>query len=219
MADTRSRAGVRYGAPEVTRFVEELHAAHDSALSAAFEAPRASGFPEIQLAPSEGRFLEMLTAMLQARRAVEIGTLTGYSAIRIARGLAPGGLLWTVERDPAHAAVARRLIADAGYADRVDVIEGDAAAVLPTLEKLGPFDLVFLDADKGRYDLYGRWAHEHLRAGGVLLADNAYFFGRLMEDNPEAAAMRSFHEEAAERFRTVCIPTPDGLLLAVKNGD
>jgi len=217
MADTKSRAGLRYDAPEVTAFVDELHASHDRALGLAFDAPQANGFPAIQLGPAEGRLLEMVTMMLQARRAVEIGTLTGYSAIRIARGLASGGLLWTLERDPAHAAVARQMIREAGLADRVDVIEGDARVELPTLEKVGPFDLVFLDADKGRYDEYGRWAHKHLRRGGVLLADNAYFFGRLMEDDPDAAAMRRFHRETAESFRTVCIPTPDGLLLGVKD--
>ncbi|MCB9591225.1 MAG: O-methyltransferase [Sandaracinaceae bacterium] len=218
MADADSRTGLRYGTPEVTSFVDHLHAAHDPALDAAFRAAADHGFPAIQLAPSEGRLVEMLASMIQARRVVEIGTLTGYSAIRLARGLAPGGLLWTIERDPAHAAVAKRRIADAGFADRVEVLEGDAMLELPPLAELGPFDLVFLDADKGRYDQYGRWAHANLREGGVLLADNAYFFGRLLEDDPDADAMRRFHEEAAERFRTVCIPTPDGLLLGVKRG-
>lgn len=216
MADTESREGLRYGTPEVARFVDELHAGHDAPLAAAFRAPEEHGFPAIQLGPSEGRLLEMLTSMIQARRVVEIGTLTGYSAIRLARGLAPGGLLWTIEHDPGHAAVARRRIAEAGFADRVEVLEGDALAELPPLAELGPFDLVFLDADKGRYDEYGRWARQNLRAGGVLLADNAYFFGRLLADDPDAEAMRRFHREAAERFRTVCIPTPDGLLLGVK---
>lgn len=218
MADADSRTGVRYATPEVTRFVDDLHAKHDAALAAAFRAPDDHGFPAIQLAPAEGRLVEMLAFMIQARRVVEIGTLTGYSAIRLARGLAPGGLLWTIERDPAHAAVARARIAAAGFGDRVEVLEGDAMAELPALAALGPFDLVFLDADKGRYDRYGQWAHQHLRPGGVLLADNAYFFGRLLEDDPEADAMRRFHREAAERFRTVCVPTPDGLLLGVKRG-
>jgi len=216
MADTESREGLRYGTPEVARFVDDLHAPHDAALDAAFGAPRTKGFPAIQLGPAEGRLIEMLAQMLQARRVVEIGTLTGYSAIRLARGLAPGGCLWTVEHDPAHAKEARARIAEAGLAEQVEVLEGDAVAELPALSELGPFDLVFLDADKGRYDLYAQWAYEHLRPGGVLLADNAYFFGRLLEDDPEAEAMRRFHREAAERFRTVCIPTPDGLLLGVK---
>ena len=79
-----------------------------------------------------------------------------------------------------------------------------------------PFDAVFVDADKGNYDAYGRWAAKALRPGGLLLADNVYLFGRLMGKSDEAAAMRRFHEESARAFETVCIPTPDGLLLGVK---
>ena len=216
MADTESRAGLRYASAEVLAFTDRAHAAHDPALEAAFDAPAQHGFPSIQLGPAEGRFLELLTSMIQARRVIEIGTLAGYSAIRIARGLAPGGLMWTLEQDASRAEVARARIKAAGFGDRVDVIVGDAAGELPALERLGPFDLVFLDADKARYDLYGRWAHAHLRDAGVLVADNAYLFGRLMEDSAEASAMRRFHLETAARFRTACIPTPDGLLVAIK---
>jgi caffeoyl-CoA O-methyltransferase len=112
--------------------------------------------------------------------------------------------------------VARRSLADAGLGDRVEVLEGAALEVLERLAPQGPFDAVFIDADKGNYDRYGRWARHHLRPGGLLLGDNAYFFGRLLEDSAEAAAMRRFHEEAAQAFDTVCMPTPDGLLLGIK---
>jgi len=88
--------------------------------------------------------------------------------------------------------------------------------VLPSLELDAPFDAVFIDADKGNYDAYGRWATKVLRPGGLLLADNVYLFGKLMGKSLEAAAMRRFHEESARAFDTVCIPTPDGLLLGVK---
>lgn len=213
MADPESRASRRYATNELTRFVDEVHAAHDPALTAAFAAPATHDLPEIQLARSEARLVEVLAAIVRARRAVEIGTLAGYSAIRLARGLAPGGCLWTVESEPTHAAVARARIEAAGLDDRVEVLEGDALERLPDLSALGPFDLVFLDADKGRYDIYGRWAVEHLRPGGLLIADNAYFFGRLLDDDPDAEAMRRFHREAARDLHTACIPTPDGLLI------
>jgi len=98
----------------------------------------------------------------------------------------------------------------------VTVVEGAGLDVLPSLEKHGPFDAVFIDADKANYDAYGRWAARNLRKGGLLLGDNAFLFGRLLEKSSEAAAMRRFHEEAALLFDTVCIPTPDGLLLGVK---
>ncbi|HEY8429894.1 MAG TPA: O-methyltransferase [Sandaracinaceae bacterium] len=217
MADRGSRAGHGYGTPEVRAFVDSLHGPHDGPLAAAFGAPDDEGLPAIQVAPAEGAFLTLLAAMISARRAVEIGTLAGYSAIRLARGMAEGGRLYTIERDPKHAAVARARIAAAGLADRVEIVEGDAAERLGDLERHGPFDLVFLDADKGRYDVYGRWAARHLAPGGLLVADNAYFFGRLLDPHDaDAAAMRRFHREAAQVLLTACVPTPDGLLVGVK---
>jgi caffeoyl-CoA O-methyltransferase len=75
---------------------------------------------------------------------------------------------------------------------------------------------VFLDADKGSYDLYGRWATENLRSGGLLIGDNAYLFGRLLDDTDEARAMRRFHEEMSSNYRSVCLPTPDGLAVGVR---
>jgi predicted O-methyltransferase YrrM len=121
-----------------------------------------------------------------------------------------------VEFDPKHARVARENIAAARLADKITVHEGSGLHVLPRLVRFGPFDAVFIDADKGNYDGYGRWAAENTRPGGLLVGDNAFFFGRLLEDSPEAAAMRRFHEEAREHFDTVCLPTPDGMLLGVR---
>jgi caffeoyl-CoA O-methyltransferase len=112
--------------------------------------------------------------------------------------------------------VASEVIGEAGFGDRVTLIKGDASEVLPKLSDSGPFCAVFLDADKGRYDQYGRWAAKHLRAGGLLVGDNAYLFGRLLEDADDARAMRRFHEEMARHFRSVCIPTPDGLAVGVR---
>jgi caffeoyl-CoA O-methyltransferase len=93
---------------------------------------------------------------------------------------------------------------------------GRALEVLDDLASEGPFDAVFVDADKGSYDRYAEWARSNLRAGGLLLADNAYFFGRLMEDDPDAAAMRRMHEIVGADFDSVCIPTPDGLVLGIR---
>jgi caffeoyl-CoA O-methyltransferase len=173
--------------------------------------------PAIQLGPSEARLVELLLRIAGARKAVEIGTLAGYSAIRIARALGDGGQLWSVEYDPKHVAVARENLTAAGLSAGVTVVEGAGLEVLPSLEALGPFDAVFIDADKASYDAYGRWAARNLHPGGLLLGDNAFLFGRLLENSPEAAAMRRFHEEAARAFDTVCVPTPDGLLVGVKH--
>ncbi len=216
MADNDSRAGSRYSNRQILDFVDGLHAPHDAGLTAAFDAPAIEKMPAIQVGQSEGKFLELLLRVAGASKVVEVGTLAGYSAIRIARALPKEGKLWTIEFDPHHANVARAAIEVAGQTQKVEVLVGAALDVLPTLEKYGPFDAVFIDADKRNYDSYGRWAAKHLRVGGLLLGDNAYLFGRLMEPDPEAEAMRRFHQEAARAFDTTCLPTPDGLLLGIK---
>ena len=170
--------------------------------------------PAIQVGPDEGKTLMLLLQLAGARRVVEIGTLAAYSTLWMARALPEDGKLWTFEKEPKHAEVARANLEAAGLADRVEVRVGDAIQGLASIEAEGPFDAVFVDADKGRYDRYGAWAAAHLRPGGLLLGDNAYFFGRLAdEDDEAAAAMRRFHQQAARDFETVCLPTPDGLLL------
>jgi caffeoyl-CoA O-methyltransferase len=216
MADNLSRTGQRYANPEVLDYVNRLHVPHDGGLAKAFAAPGEHQMPAIQVSPSEGKLLGLLIALTGARKVVEVGTLAGYSAIHMARALPEGGRLWSIDAEPKHAEVARASISAAGLSDRVSVLLGRGREVLETLTTEGPFDAVFIDADKGSYDVYGRWAAEHLRPGGLLLGDNAYFFGQLLDDSADARAMRRFHEEAARNFDSVCIPTPDGLLLGIK---
>jgi caffeoyl-CoA O-methyltransferase len=217
MADNDSRSGgARYTTPELLAFVQTTHAPHDAALARAFDAPDRHDMPAIQVGPSEGKTLNLLLRLIGATKVVEVGTLAGYSALHMARGLKAGGHLWTIEADPKHAAVARDNLAAAGLLERVTIVIGPALDVLPALEKNGPFDAVFLDADKGNYDQYGRWAARNVRPGGLLIGDNAYFFGALMSDTPDAAGMRRFHQEAALAFDTVCLPTPDGLLVGIR---
>jgi caffeoyl-CoA O-methyltransferase len=213
MADSDSRAGERYATPAILSWTGEVHAAHDAGLARAFTTP--DGVPSIMVGPSEGRLLHLLMKLVGARRVVEVGTLMGYSAVQMARGLAPGGHLWTIEYEPRHAELARGNLAAAGLADRVTVEVGAGVEVLPRLEGHGPFDAVFIDADKGNYDQYGAWALRHLRPGGLVIGDNAYLFGDLLDDDPRAVAMRRFHQLVAERCDSVCIPTPDGLVVGI----
>jgi caffeoyl-CoA O-methyltransferase len=212
MADNDSRAGARYATEEILGYVNRTHASHDAGLAKAFAVP--DGMPAIQVGPSEGRFLYLLMKMIGAKKVVEVGTLAGYSAIHMARALPAGGQLWTIEYEPKHAEVARSNIAAAGLSDRVTVLVGAGRDVLPTIK--GPVDAVFIDADKGNYDHYGHWAIEHLRPGGLVLGDNAYLFGKLLEDSDTGRAMRRFHEEVAATCESVCLPTPDGLVLGIK---
>lgn len=197
-------------------YAAKLHAAHTPGLQAAFDAPTRFEIPAIHLEPCESKFLTLLMKMIGAKKVVEIGTLVGYSALRLADGLAPGGKVWTVEYEPQHAEVASHIVEEAGASGRVEVLQGAGAYVLPTLEGFGPFDAVFVDADKVSYPFYGRWAARNLRKGGLLIGDNAYVFGELLDDSDNGRAMRSFHEEAAEYFDTTCLPTPEGMLLGVR---
>ena len=216
MADSDSRAGTTYANPDVLRWLERTHAAHDAGLQRAFDAPTQHAMPAIQVGPAEGKLLELFVRLTGARRVVEIGTLAGYSAIRLARALPEHGQLWSFELEPRHAQIARENLAAAGLGARARVLEGPALDRLAEIEREGPFDVVFVDADKERYDAYGRWAARHTRSGGLLVGDNAFFFGKLLDDTPAARAMRRFHEEAREHYETVCIPTPDGMLLGVR---
>lgn len=217
MADDASRSGARYANPDVLGFVERVHVPHDDALTRAFEASSRHGMPAIQVGRSEGKLLGLLLRMVGARKVVEIGTLGGYSAIHMARALPADGHLYTIELDAKHAQVARDNLKTAGLSQRVTVLVGAALEVLPTLAPRGPFDAVFIDADKGSYDQYVRWAIRNVRPGGLLLGDNAYYFGNLVSTTEtSAAAMRRFHEDAARYFDTVCAPTPDGLLVGIR---
>ena len=216
MADPGSRAGARYATPQILDYAARTHHPEDDGLSRAFDAPARHGMPEIQLGPAEGRVLELLLTLVDASKVVEIGTLAGYSALWMARALPSDGHIWTIESDPRHADVATGVVEEAGFGDRVSIIRDNASDALPKLSDSGPFCAVFLDADKGSYDVYGRWATDNLRPGGLLIADNAYLFGRLLDDSDEARAMRRFHEEMGTHYRSVCLPTPDGLAVGIR---
>lgn len=214
MADNDSRKGMSYATPEILRFVESRHGGHDAALARAFSVP--SGVPAHQVSPSDGRLIYVLMKLANVKKAVEIGTLAGYSAIHIVRGMGAGGRLWSLEYEPVHADLARANLAAAGLAKRVTIVQGAALDELSRLTDDGPFDAVFIDADKVNYDRYGRWALENLKHGGLVIGDNAYLFGELMDDSPDAVAMRAFHELVAKTCDSVCAPTPDGLVIGIK---
>jgi len=214
MADDSSRGGTRYTNPQLLEYVNRVHVAHDTALAQAFTVPE--GIPAIQVGPSEGRLLYLLLRLAGAKKVVEVGTLVGYSAIHMARALGPGGQLWSIEFDPQHAEIARGNLAAAGVADRVTVLVGAGRDVLPTLVTHAPFDAVFIDADKVNYAHYGQWAIDHLRPGGLVLGDNAYLFGELLDDSDRGRAMRAFHERVAATCDSVCAQTPEGLVIGIK---
>jgi caffeoyl-CoA O-methyltransferase len=167
----------------------------------------------------EGRFLEMLTFALSATAVLEVGTFGGYSALAMAAGLARGGRIVSCELSPVHAAFARRHIAASPYADRIDVLEGPA---LPAIESLpGPFDLVFLDADKASYLAYYEAVLPKLAPRGLIAADNTLWSGRILDPSDrseDTVALRAFNDFLATDPRVVVVQTTvrDGVTLIRK---
>ncbi len=204
---------------ELVRYLNRVFRPEDEVLRETRERSLRAGLPDIQVGGMDALHLEVLTRAVGARRAVEIGTLGGYSGTAIARGLAPEGRLHTFELEPLHAEIARESFRRAGVLGRVEIHVGPALERLADIEGESPFDLVFIDADKERYPAYLSWAADHLRVGGIVLGDNTFAFGEIVGGQGEgAAALREFNRELAQggRFRSTLLPTGEGLSLGVK---
>ena len=176
----------------------------DEALREAVERADAAGVPPIQVDPPMGKFLNLLVRMTGAQRILEIGTLAGYSTIWMARGLPADGKLITLEYDPMHAEVAEKNIAAAGLDGLVDVRVGAALDELPRISEAGegPFDLVFIDADKSSYDKYLAWALDLTRVGSVIVGDNIVRGGRTLEQPEDEGS------QGMERFMEILASDP-----------
>jgi predicted O-methyltransferase YrrM len=215
----------------VDRYLTDLFVPPDAALDAALETSAAAGLPEIQVSPSQGKLLHLLARSHGAHNILELGTLGGYSTIWLARALPPGGRLITLEYEPKHAEVARANLARAGLADVVEIRIGPALETLPQLaaEGRGPFDLIFIDADKEGYPAYLDWALELSRRGSLIIADNVVRQGAVIDaadDRPDMVAIRRFNEKlaadsrlAATVFQVVGSKGHDGLALALVVGE
>jgi len=212
------------GDPALARWVEETFQPEDEVLREVRERSLREGLPTIQVGKMDGLHLEVLARGCGARRGVEIGTLGGYSAVCLLRGMGRGGFLHTFEIEPRNAAVAQESFLRAGLAAQVRIRVGPAVERLREIEPEGPFDLVFIDADKESYPRYLAWAEENLRLGGVVIADNAFAFGHVHEaghaggDASAVAALRAFAEQLTRggRFRATMLPTAEGLAMGVK---
>ena len=185
----------------VDRYLTDTLLAPDPALDAALADSQAGGLPAINVAPNQGKLLMLLAQMAGAKRILEIGTLGGYSTIWLARALPADGRLVTLEYAPHHAEVARRNLAAAGLACGVEVRVGDARATLATLE--GPFDFVFIDADKSGYPAYFQWSLKLARPGTVIVADNVVRAGKVLDPQgePNAEGVRRMYDLIAAEPR------------------
>jgi len=184
---------------EIDNFFSDALIPRDRVLESVLESSRAAGLPAINVSPNQGRLLEMLARILNAHSILEIGTLGAYSTIWLARGMQAGGRLITLEADPEHAAVARANIARAGLQNAVELRLGSASDTLPQIsaERRGPFDLIFIDADKKNIPSYFEWALRLSRPGSVIVVDNVVRDGRVIDsksDDPDIQGVRRFIE-------------------------
>lgn len=175
--------------------------------------------PRMASGPVQGRFLQLLCQLMQPKKVLEIGTFTGFATICMARGMGSDGLLTTIEANEEYEGVIRKYLAKAAVADRVRLIIGDAKEVIPTLE--GGFDTVFIDADKISYPSYYDLVIEKLNPGGVILADNVLWEGKVLNvgtKERDTKAIQAFNDKVQNdpRVENVLLPLRDGLMMVRK---
>lgn len=208
---------------DVDSYLTDLLVPADEALDGALADSENAGLPSIAVAPNQGKLLHLLALAIQARSILEVGTLGGYSTIWLARALPPGGTLVTLEAKAEHAEIARANLTRAGLAEVVDIRVGEALATLPTLA--GPFDLVFIDADKENNAEYFSWAVRLARPGSLVIVDNVVRGGAVVRpdhDDPRVQGTRRFYEVLAAEpkviataIQTVGSKGHDGLAIAL----
>jgi caffeoyl-CoA O-methyltransferase len=208
---------------QIDGYIESLFAPKDEALESTLRESQRAGLPEIHVSPNEGKLLRLFAELAGARRILEIGTLGGYSTINLARGMPDDGLLISLEIDEYHAEIARQNVERAGLGEGVEIRVGDARKLLAQLAEgdEGPFDLIFIDADKESYPEYLDWSLRLSREGSLILGDNAIRGGSVLDSQDATArATREFNERIASDPRLSGIVLPlireriDGIAIA-----
>jgi caffeoyl-CoA O-methyltransferase len=196
--------------PEVDRYAADHSTPEPEYLSAlAAETREFSEAYGMMVGPVEGQFLALMVELIGARRVLEIGTFTGYSALAMAAGLPPGGRIVTCDINEDHVAVARRHIEASPFADRIEIRLGPALDTLASLS--GPFDLVFIDADKANYANYYEACLPKLSPAGTMLVDNVLWSGKVVDDadqTDDTRAIRAFNDLVRDDARVTCVMLP-----------
>lgn len=212
---------------DVDLYIDQVLVQEDAVLKAALAASDAAELPAISVSPNQGKLLHILARGIGARAILEIGTLGGYSTIWLARALPPDGRLITLEAEAKNAAVARANVAKAGLTERVDVRIGRALETLPLIaaESKGPFDLIFIDADKHSNPDYFEWALTLSRSGTLIVIDNVVRDGRVLDAksrDPDIIGVRRLFDimandrrVCASAMQTVGVKGYDGFALAL----
>lgn len=203
---------------ELAEYIRQHAGGRDETLRLVEDETEAMGAVRImQTAPEQAAFLEMLVKLGPGRKAIEVGTFTGYGAIRIARGLAPGGTLLCCELDPERATIARRNLDRAGVGDQVDIVVGPAIETIRGLPEEPTFDFAYVDADKPGYPDYYEELLPRMAPGGLITFDNVFMGGRILDTKPDegTAAMQGLNDLLADddRVESVMLGMADGLTL------
>ena len=211
----------------VDQYISQLFQDEDDCLKATEQSIIESGIPPISISPNQGKFLQLLAKLCNAKKILEIGTLGGYSTIWMARALPENGKLVTLEIDKKHAEVARQNFNHCGLASTIEIRLGKAIDILPQLqaEGVGPFDMIFIDADKPPYTEYFQWALQLSKPGTLIIADNVIREGKvLLEESPDemVSGVKRFNEYlsnckevTATIFQTVGAKEHDGMAMAI----
>lgn len=212
---------------QVDQYISDLFIPADPALTAAEDSHKLENIPHINVSPNLGRFLFLMAKLAKADKILEVGTLAGYSTIWMARALPEKGKLISLEIDPRHAAVARKNIDRAGLSTKVEVREGKAIDLLPQLveRKEGPFDMIFIDADKPPYTEYFEWALKLSRPGTLIIADNVIRDGKVLKpghEDPMVQGAQRFNKALAASdkvdatiLQTIGVKEYDGMAMAI----
>jgi predicted O-methyltransferase YrrM len=205
-------------------YIRETFAREDALLARVRESLEVRG-TTWQVGADEGRLLQLFMRMNNVKTVVEIGTLAGYSTLWMARALPEGGHIHTIEKDATNAALARKYFKESEVADRISLYEGIASDMLIALAAAGPYDMIFIDADKGGYSAYLDWAESNIRKGGLIVGDNTLLFGAVTEPAPSEGiargtweGMKRFNSRLADpaRYDGTMVPTEQGMTVAVK---
>tara|TARA_A100000171_G_scaffold51090_1_gene64346 strand:+ start:881 stop:1558 length:678 start_codon:yes stop_codon:yes gene_type:complete len=210
--------------PQALHYLRTLFAKEDTLVKEARERSVNEDFP-IGVPPEVGKTLHLLIALTNPQKIIEIGTHAGCSMIWMARALSKEAHLYTIERSPDRLPLAKKTLSEFDRQDQITLCEGFARDVLPTLEDKGPFDLIFIDADKPGYLNYLDWAEKNIRKGGLIIADDTFLFGAVYQKNLPSRVrpstchiMKTFNQRLAnpEKYLSIMLPSEHGLLVAQK---
>ena len=210
--------------PKTLRYMREVFAPEDALLTELAQHLITQNIA-IQIGPEEGKILQLLIRMNYIETVVELGTLGGYSSIWMARALPADGHVYTIEKEPENAKLAQSFIDRSEVGHKISIVVGDGHEMIRTLDARGPFDMIFIDADKPGYTDYLDWAEKNIRKGGLIVGDNTLLFDAVVEDAPPAGtsaaawnAMREFNTRLADpkKYHAAMLPTKEGMTVAVK---